>query len=77
MKILKQIYNKLLREYGPQGWWPINGKYHPGDYSLPKNEKQRLSVLEQYLLNTVTLVLFLSFEIVTFIYNYRDIILYH
>lgn len=27
MNKLIQIYNKLLKEFGQQGWWPIHGKY--------------------------------------------------
>jgi len=27
--ILKKIYTALLQEYGPQGWWPVNGRYFP------------------------------------------------
>lgn len=52
-----EIYQKLKKSYGPQGWWPlldfkgnnptktgsING-YHPGDYALPKNDKQRFEI---------------------------------
>jgi len=57
MRKLLQIYLCLLREYGPQGWWPlldfkgnnptktgsIRG-YHPGDYSFPKTEKQKFEI---------------------------------
>ena len=28
-KKIKEIYNLLYGEYGPQGWWPIKGKYFP------------------------------------------------
>ena len=56
-QIMDDIYNKLLKSYGPQGWWPlldvkgvnptktgsING-YHPGDYSHPKNEKEKFEI---------------------------------
>ena len=42
-KIIK-VYKALLKKYGPQGWWPINGKYHPGDYSFPKTENQRFEI---------------------------------
>jgi len=41
---LNQEYQNLLKKYKLQGWWPINGKYHPGDYSYPKNSKQRFEV---------------------------------
>ena len=25
---IKQIYKTLYKEFGKQGWWPIQGKYH-------------------------------------------------
>ena len=56
MKLLK-FYKKLLLLYGRQGWWPLLGVkgenptktgsmrgYHPGDYSYPKNDKQRFEI---------------------------------
>ena len=52
-----KAYEVLLRSYGPQGWWPlldVKGKnptktgsvrgYHPGDYSYPKNDRQRFEI---------------------------------
>lgn len=48
---LTGIYNRLLRHYGPQGWWPLyNNKaerieYHPNDYSFPKNEEQSFEII--------------------------------
>lgn len=47
---LNKVYNLLMKEYGPQGWWPLsclqrNGcSYHKGDYSYPKNSKQRFEI---------------------------------
>jgi endonuclease-3 related protein len=55
---LNLIYDKLLKEYSYQGWWPfldyeginptktgaING-YHPGDYDFPKNNYQKFEVI--------------------------------
>src|SRR3989339_607649 len=41
---LKILYQNLLKDHGPQGWWPINNKYHPGDYSYPKNDSQRFEI---------------------------------
>lgn len=47
MNKLEQIYKILLKEYGPQGWWPIvNDKtliceYHTG---APKNDAERLEI---------------------------------
>lgn len=54
---LKRIYRKLLKEYGPQGWWPlldvkgtnptktgsIKG-YHPGDYSYPRTRHEQFEI---------------------------------
>lgn len=57
-KLLK-IYNSFYDLYGPQGWWPLLGcknqnrkpddpendrGYHPGDYSFPKNNRQRFEI---------------------------------
>jgi endonuclease-3 related protein len=51
------IYDDLLRSYGPQGWWPLleceginptkTGSvqgYHPGDYSFPRNDRERFEI---------------------------------
>ena len=43
-KKIYELYRDLLKKYGPQGWWPINNKYHPKDYSYPKTEKQRFEI---------------------------------
>ncbi len=29
MPLINQIYTILFNEYGPQGWWPVHGKYFP------------------------------------------------
>ncbi|MBN2457932.1 endonuclease III domain-containing protein [Candidatus Woesearchaeota archaeon] len=50
MNKIEQIYHKLLKEYGPQGWWPrINEKtllceYHKGDYGFPRTDAERFEV---------------------------------
>ncbi|MBU4493240.1 MAG: endonuclease III domain-containing protein [Nanoarchaeota archaeon] len=57
MNNIYQIYNMLLKLYGPQGWWPLLGckgtnptktgaikGYHPKDYSHPKNNNQRFEI---------------------------------
>ena len=57
MNKIHQIYNILLKLYGPQGWWPLLGckgtkptktgaikGYHPRDYSHPKNNIQRFEI---------------------------------
>ncbi|MCL6583009.1 MAG: endonuclease III domain-containing protein [bacterium] len=54
---LISIYEFLLKEYGPQGWWPLLGcsgrkatpkgwvvGYHPGDYELPRTRSQVFEV---------------------------------
>ncbi|MFP4424032.1 MAG: endonuclease III domain-containing protein [Candidatus Woesearchaeota archaeon] len=51
------FYKSLLEKYGLQGWWPLlevdgcnptkTGScrgYHPGDYSYPKNLRQRFEI---------------------------------
>jgi len=44
-KRLEVIYEKLLKEYGPQGWWPISSKYHPSDYSFPKDKNEQFEII--------------------------------
>ncbi|MFY9430082.1 MAG: endonuclease III domain-containing protein [Acetomicrobium sp.] len=39
------IYEALLDAYGPQGWWPVAGSYHPGDYGVPKNEEEAFEII--------------------------------
>jgi len=39
------IYQKLYKAYGPQGWWPFLGiGYHKLDYTYPKNSDQIFEV---------------------------------
>ncbi|MBT3982739.1 MAG: endonuclease III domain-containing protein [Bacteriovoracaceae bacterium] len=45
----KEVYQKLLKLHGPQGWWPLfhlekDGGYHIGDYSYPRNESEKFEV---------------------------------
>ncbi len=40
MNNIQTLYKELLNKYGKQGWWPIQGRYHPEDYSYPKDQKQ-------------------------------------
>lgn len=48
---LKTIYNIMLKEYKPQGWWPITfdrkvaPEYHKGCYYYPKTESQLLEII--------------------------------
>lgn len=39
------IYKALLDAYGPQGWWPVAGSYHPGDYGYPRNEEEAFEII--------------------------------
>jgi len=39
------IYEALLKHYGPQGWWPVAGRYHPGDYGYPRNEEEAFEII--------------------------------
>ena len=45
---LRAIHRKLLKEYGPQGWWPVlqrgKLKYFPNDYSIPLTDAQRFEI---------------------------------
>lgn len=54
---LKRKYDELIAKHGKQGWWPLmevkgcnptktgsHRGYHPGDYSYPKNERQRFEI---------------------------------
>lgn len=40
---LYQLYDTLFKQYGPQGWWPINGAYYKKDYS-EKNENEKFEI---------------------------------
>ena len=44
MNKIQEIYNLLLKEFGKQGWWPLNNKYFHGNYSYPLNEKEILEI---------------------------------
>ena len=46
---LEQIYEWLLREYGPQGWWPVRCEcaesgYHKENFAVPASAKGRWEV---------------------------------
>jgi len=47
MSKLQKIYDVLLEEFGPQGWWPVTkeGKLVPRYDSGPKNGKQQFEVV--------------------------------
>ncbi len=44
MKKLKEIYQKLMRLHGPQGWWPVRAAYHKNDYHYPRNNSERFEI---------------------------------
>ncbi len=45
-KLLNEIYQILLEDYGSQGWWPVTVKGHIPSYSGgPKNEKHQLEII--------------------------------
>lgn len=41
---IAEIYLELLELYGAQGWWPLNGRYHPAEYEWPKTQNQRFEI---------------------------------
>ncbi|MEM4271908.1 MAG: hypothetical protein QXD13_02385 [Candidatus Pacearchaeota archaeon] len=43
--MLKKIYDKLYEEYGPQGWWPVNGKYNKNNFKIPRNKKEEFEII--------------------------------
>lgn len=45
MNTIQKIYDVLLTNYGPQGWWPLSDiGYHPGKYYLIKTHPQIFEV---------------------------------
>lgn len=57
-QLINAFYERLLKQFGPQGWWPLLGVegdnptktgsitgYHPNDYSYPKNKNQQFQIL--------------------------------
>ncbi len=51
MSQILKIYQALLKEHGPQGWWPVKGEndskaeYHKSDYSYPRNKGQAFEIM--------------------------------
>jgi endonuclease-3 related protein len=39
-RIIASKYLELMDLYGPQGWWPLKGRYHHGEYDWPKTGNQ-------------------------------------
>ena len=44
VKMLLKIYHKLLKYFGPQGWWPVNGRYDPSKKTFSRAEKFEIMV---------------------------------
>lgn len=44
MALVAKLYQILFQSYGPQGWWPIKGRYHPGDYAIPRTDSERFEI---------------------------------
>ncbi len=44
-KSLESLYSMLISEYDRQGWWPIRGRYHGGNYEIPQTPSQRFEVI--------------------------------
>ena len=38
------LYKQLLKKHGHQGWWPINEKYHPKDYTYPHDKNEAFEI---------------------------------
>lgn len=45
MFCMRSLYEKLLSTHGPQGWWPIKGKYYPNDFSIPRTDEELLEII--------------------------------
>ena len=43
-KLIADKYLELMDLYGPQGWWPLKGRYHPGEYEWPKTDCQLFEI---------------------------------
>src|SRR3989338_2027549 len=44
MHNLQQIKNIMREAYGPQGWWPIDGKYDPGFKDRKKSPNEQFEI---------------------------------
>ena len=52
---IKSIYEILLKNYGPQGWWPLykqinqfenpNSAYHPGHYNSHLDDFNKFQII--------------------------------
>ncbi|MEK6861755.1 MAG: hypothetical protein AABY07_07330 [Nanoarchaeota archaeon] len=44
MNKIQDIYSILLKEFKPQGWWPIRSTYFPEEYSRALSEEEILEI---------------------------------
>ncbi len=54
-EFLFEIYDTLLKRFGPQGWWPVKSRansvgfdekgYHSGNYSIPSTDRDRFEII--------------------------------
>lgn len=45
MIMIKNTFNVLLKELGPQGWWPVNGKYNKNKFNIPRNKQEKFEIV--------------------------------
>lgn len=43
--MFRKIYLLLYREFGPQGWWPVNGEYNKNNFDIPRNSEERFEII--------------------------------
>lgn len=43
--IYQQAYQKLHEAFGPQGWWPVNGKYNKNNFDIPRNSAEKFEII--------------------------------
>lgn len=49
--VISDIYENLMKMYGPQGWWPIFDLkdekliYNKGDYNVPHNKEEQFEII--------------------------------
>jgi len=43
--MIKKVFDSLISEFGPQGWWPVNKKYCKNNFSIPENSRQRFEII--------------------------------
>jgi len=48
MNRVRDLYQKMLKKYGKQGWWPVirnsESRYHPGDYAVPNSNDEKFQI---------------------------------